>query len=133
VLKLCWFKKIKIIKQKFIYLFWFFSTISRRQLHYHSQRRDSKESVVRPSSNYYEYESVMRSLPYTSGTDQLNAPRQLDNNSNSLTRQCELSSSYNNQGLCIKSISHFTCSLMLIRWRCYPNNSHSVQQQQCSS
>lgn len=64
------------------------SPISRRQLHYHSQRRDSKESVVRPSSNYYEYESVMRSLPYTSGAD--NASRLVDNNSNSLTRQGEL-------------------------------------------
>ncbi|XP_027843478.2 partitioning defective 3 homolog isoform X3 [Aphis gossypii] len=56
---------------------------SRRQLHYHSQRRDPKESVARPSSNYYEYESVMRSLPYTTG----GASRLVDNNSNSLTRQ----------------------------------------------
>ncbi|CAH1732769.1 unnamed protein product [Aphis gossypii] len=57
--------------------------LSRRQLHYHSQRRDPKESVARPSSNYYEYESVMRSLPYTTG----GASRLVDNNSNSLTRQ----------------------------------------------
>ncbi|XP_050530770.1 partitioning defective 3 homolog isoform X2 [Daktulosphaira vitifoliae] len=55
---------------------------SRRQLHYHSQRRDPKESVVRPSSNYFEYESVMRSLPYSGGSSRL-----VDNNSNSLVRQ----------------------------------------------
>lgn len=69
---------------------------SRRQLHYHSQRRDPKENVARPSSNYYEYESVMRSLPYSSsgggGTSRL-----VDNNSNSLTRQGELSPSPTNQ------------------------------------
>ncbi|XP_025203351.1 partitioning defective 3 homolog isoform X5 [Melanaphis sacchari] len=59
--------------------------LSRRQLHYHSQRRDPKESVARPSSNYYEYESVMRSLPYTTG----GASRLVDNNSNSLTRQVD--------------------------------------------
>ncbi|VVC45881.1 Hypothetical protein CINCED_3A001311 [Cinara cedri] len=55
--------------------------LSRRQLHYHSQRRDPKESVTRPSSNYYEYESVMRSLPYTSDSS---TSRLVDNNS--LTR-----------------------------------------------
>ncbi|XP_025408039.1 partitioning defective 3 homolog isoform X4 [Sipha flava] len=61
--------------------------LSRRQLHYHSQRRDPKESVARPSSNYYEYESVMRSLPYTSGGGGGGASRLVDNNSNTLTRQ----------------------------------------------
>lgn len=49
----------------------------------------------------------MRSLPYTSGADQVNTSRQLDNNSNSLTRQGELSSSHINQSTYIKSISHF--------------------------
>lgn len=63
-------------------------SISRRQLHYHSQRRDPKESVARPSSNYYEYESVMRSLPYTSAGSGVS--RLVDKNSNSLTRQGEL-------------------------------------------
>ncbi|XP_050439325.1 partitioning defective 3 homolog isoform X2 [Adelges cooleyi] len=55
---------------------------SRRQLHYHSQRRDPKESVARPSSNYYEYESVMRSLPYSGSASGL-----VDSNSNTLIRQ----------------------------------------------
>jgi hypothetical protein len=32
--------------------------ISRRQQHYHSQRRDNRESHQRPVSNFYEYESV---------------------------------------------------------------------------
>lgn len=69
---------------------------SRRQLHYHSQRRDPKESVARPSSNYYEYESVLRSLPYSSGGGG-GASRLLDNNSNTLSRQGELSPSPTNQ------------------------------------
>lgn len=32
--------------------------ISRRQQHYHSQRRDNREPHQRPVSNFYEYESV---------------------------------------------------------------------------
>lgn len=32
--------------------------ISRRQQHYHSQRRDNRELHQRPVSNFYEYESV---------------------------------------------------------------------------
>jgi hypothetical protein len=41
--------------------------ISRRQQHYHSQRRDNHEQHQRPVSNFYEYESVqgvMRSNQY---------------------------------------------------------------------
>lgn len=74
-------------------IFFFLCPInSRRQLHYHSQRRDPKETVARPSSNYYEYESVMRSLPYTSsgGGGGGGVSRLVDNNSNSLNRQGEL-------------------------------------------
>lgn len=81
----------RAIDRKKIYLFFWFSCTSRRQLHYHSQRRDPKESVTRPSSNYYEYESVMRSLPYTSGGS--SSSRLVDNNSNVLTRQGEFHSS----------------------------------------
>lgn len=66
---------------------------SRKQLQYHSQRRNSKESIARPSSNYYEYESLMKSLPYINSVEDNNvsgAMNLVDNNSNSLIRQGQL-------------------------------------------
>ncbi|XP_052131025.1 partitioning defective 3 homolog isoform X2 [Frankliniella occidentalis] len=54
---------------------------SRRQQHYHSQRRDNRESHQRPVSNFYEYESVQAMM-------RANQHRMMDNgNTNSLPRR----------------------------------------------
>lgn len=54
---------------------------SRRQQHYHSQRRDNRESHQRPVSNFYEYESVQAVM-------RANQHRMMDNgNTNSLPRR----------------------------------------------
>ncbi|XP_046994334.1 partitioning defective 3 homolog [Schistocerca americana] len=58
---------------------------SRRQQHYHSQRRDSRELHQRPASNFYEYESVQAVMRANQQLRGAGAPL-VDANSNSLPR-----------------------------------------------
>ncbi|KAI5744327.1 hypothetical protein M8J76_001335 [Diaphorina citri] len=58
---------------------------SRRQQHYHSQRRDYRESNHRPVSNFYEYESV-QVMMRSQGAN----PIYSDAHSNSLPRRNDL-------------------------------------------
>lgn len=61
---------------------------SRRQQHYHSQRRDNREPSHRPVSNFYEYESVQAVL----------RGQTMDTNCNSLPRRSEIAPTHGKYG-----------------------------------
>lgn len=61
---------------------------SRRQQHYHSQRRDNREHHQRPVSNFYEYESI-QSMMRTNQQPRTGTTVQVDANSNSLPRRTQ--------------------------------------------
>lgn len=81
--------------------------ISRRQQHYHSQRRDNREPHQRPVSNFYEYESVQSVMRSSQHHDEALRSNQLRNEAmRSSQHQDEVVRSNQLQSEAMRSIQH---------------------------
>lgn len=80
--------------------------ISRRQQHYHSQRRDNREPHQRPVSNFYEYESVQSVMRSSQHRDDVRSNQLQDENMRTSQNRDEVVRSSQLRDECVRSSQH---------------------------